>query len=110
VDLGKGKAFVSIVNKIRHPTQTVKGKSAQTEAAGMNLQTDEAKAMAVEITAGNDALEEAYQSAEAQAEATTEQANQMAQAMEDVLEELQEMEERAEQASPAAHGEPGREG
>jgi hypothetical protein len=64
--------------------------SAQTEAAGMNLQTDEAKAMAVEIKADNAALEDAYQSAEAQAEKTTEQANQMAQATQDVLEELQE--------------------
>lgn len=72
--------------------------SAQTETAGMNLQTDEAKAMAVEIRADNAALEEAYQSAEAQAEATTEQANQMAHATQDVLEELQEMGEGTERA------------
>ena len=71
---------------------------AQTEPAGMNLQTDEAKAMAAGITAENAALEEAYQSAGEQAEATTEQANQMAQATQDVLEELQEIDERAEQA------------
>ena len=101
---------MSIVKKIRHPTQMVKGKSAQAEAAGMNLQTDGAKAMAVEIMTENDALEEAYQSAGAQAEATTEKANQMAEAMEDVLEELQEMEEGADQASPAAHDGPGRGG
>lgn len=72
--------------------------SAQTEAAGMNLQSDEAKATAVGITADNAALEEAYQSAEAQADATTEQAHQMAQATEEVLEELQEMKEAAKQA------------
>jgi methyl-accepting chemotaxis protein len=72
--------------------------SAQTEAAGMNLQTDEAKAMAAGITAENAALEEASQSAGEQAEATTEQANQMAQATQDVLEELQEIEEGVEQA------------
>jgi hypothetical protein len=67
------------------------GSSAQKEPAGMNLQTDEAKAMAVEIKADNAALEEAYHSAETQAEATTAQANQMAQATQDVLEELQEV-------------------
>ena len=62
------------------------------------MQTDEAKAMAVEIKADNAALEEAFQSAEAQAEVTTEQASQMAQATEDVLGELREREEGAEQA------------
>jgi hypothetical protein len=97
VSLGR-ESVVSIVKKIGHETQTAEGKSAQTEAAGMNLQTDEAKAMAAEITADNAALEEAYQSAEAQAESTTEQANQMAQATEDVLEELREIEERVGQA------------
>jgi ElaB/YqjD/DUF883 family membrane-anchored ribosome-binding protein len=55
----------------------------------MNLQTDEAKAMAAGIRAENTALEEAYQSAGEQAEATAEQANQMVQATEDVLQELQ---------------------
>jgi hypothetical protein len=72
--------------------------SAQTEPAGMNLQTDEAKARAAGITAENAALEEASQFAGEQAEATTDQANRMAQATQDVLEELQEMEEGAEQA------------
>jgi methyl-accepting chemotaxis protein len=72
--------------------------SAQTEPAGMNLQTDEAKAMAAGITADNAALERASQSAGQQAEATTEQASQMAQVTQDVLEELQEIEERVEQA------------
>jgi hypothetical protein len=72
--------------------------SAQTAEAGMNLQTDEAKATAAGITAENAALEEASQSAGEQADATTEQANQMAQATQDVLEELQEIDERVEQA------------
>jgi flagellar hook-associated protein FlgK len=63
--------------------------SAQAEPEGMNLQTAKAKAMVVEIKAGNAALEKAYHSAEAQADATTEQANQMAQATQDVLEDLQ---------------------
>jgi methyl-accepting chemotaxis protein len=72
--------------------------SAQTAAAGMNLQTDQAKAVAAGITAENAALEEASQSAGEQADATTEQANQMAQATQDVLEELQEIDERVEQA------------
>ena len=74
------------------------GSSAQTEPAGMNLQTDEAKATAAGITAEYAALEEASQSAGEQAEATTDQANRMVQATQDVLEELQEMEEGAEQA------------
>jgi hypothetical protein len=72
--------------------------SAQTEVAGMTLQTDEAKATAAEITAENAALEENYQSAEADAEATTEQANQLAQATAEVLEELQEIKDGAESA------------
>jgi hypothetical protein len=72
--------------------------SAQTAAADMNLQTDQAKAVAAGITAENAALEEASQSAGEQADATTEQANQMAQATQDVLEELQEIDERVEQA------------
>jgi predicted nuclease with TOPRIM domain len=72
--------------------------SAQTEAAGMTLQTEEAKATVAEITAENAALKEANQAAEAQAEATTEQVKQMAQATGKVLEELQEMKEGAEQA------------
>jgi VIT1/CCC1 family predicted Fe2+/Mn2+ transporter len=72
--------------------------SAQTEAAGMNLQTDEAKAMAAGIRAENVALEEAYQSAGEQAEATSEQASQMAQATQDALGKLQEMEAGVEQA------------
>ena len=67
--------------------------SAQTEVAGMTLQTEQAKATVAEITADNAALEEASQSAEAQAEATTEQASQMAQALEEVVEELQDKEE-----------------
>ena len=72
--------------------------SAQADAAGMTLQTDEAKATSAEIRADNAALEDAYQSAEARAEVTTEQAKQMAQATEEVLEELQEMKDGAEQA------------
>jgi hypothetical protein len=72
--------------------------SAQTEDAGMTLQTEQAKATAAEITADNAALEEASQSAEAQAEATTEQASQMAQAWEEVVAELHERKEEAEQA------------
>ena len=83
---------MSIVTKIRHKMARSSGhldSSAQAEPPGMNLQTDAAKAMAVEIKAGNAALEKAYHSAEAQADATTEQANQMAQATQDVLEELQ---------------------
>jgi hypothetical protein len=69
--------------------------SAQTEPAGMTLQTEEAKATAAEITADNAALEEAYQSAEAKAEATTAQASQLVQATEEVLEELKEAAEQA---------------
>jgi hypothetical protein len=60
------------------------------EAAGMTLQTDEAKATAAEITADNEALEDAYQEAEADAEATAAQAHQLAQATEVALEELQD--------------------
>jgi hypothetical protein len=69
--------------------------SAQTEAAGMTLQTDEAKATAAQITADNAALEDAYQAAEAKAEVTTEQASQLAQATEEVLEEIKEATEQA---------------
>jgi hypothetical protein len=64
--------------------------AALADPAGMTLQSDEAKATAAEIVAGNEALEEAYESAEASAEATTEQAHQLAQATGEVLEELQD--------------------
>jgi hypothetical protein len=64
--------------------------SAPAEPAGMNLQTDEAKATAAEITADNAALEEAYQSIEADAEATAEKAHQLDELAAEVLEEIQE--------------------
>jgi hypothetical protein len=66
--------------------------------SGMTLQTDEAKAAAVEIVTENAALDRAAQSAQAQAEAVTAQAGALAEATEEVLEELQE---RAERAGPA---------
>jgi predicted nuclease with TOPRIM domain len=72
--------------------------SGPTEAPGMTLQTEEAKATVTEIKAENAALKEANQAAEARAEATTEQVKQMAQATEEVLEELQETKEGGEQA------------
>ena len=72
--------------------------SAQAEPAGLNLQTDEAKATVAEIKAGNEALKEADLAAEAQAEVATEQAKQLAQVTEEVLEELKEMKEGANPA------------
>ena len=62
----------------------------------MNLQSEEAQALAAEIVTENAALDRASQSAEAQAEAVAEQASQIAEAMEEVVEELQEMKEAAE--------------
>ena len=67
--------------------------SAQPEPAGMNLQTDEAKATVAEIKAENAALKETDRAAEAQAEAAAEQAKQLAEVTEEVLEELKEMKE-----------------
>jgi hypothetical protein len=67
--------------------------SAQPAPAGLNLQTDEAKATVAEIKAENEALKEADQAAEAQAEAAAEQARQLAEVTEEVLEELKEMKE-----------------
>ena len=64
----------------------------------MTLQTDEAKATAAEINAGNVAFERAAQVAEAQAEVTIEQASQLDQVMEELVEELQDREEAAGQA------------
>jgi len=69
--------------------------SAQPEPAGLNLQTDEAKATVEEIKAENAALKEADRAAEAQAEAAAEQAKQLAQVTGEVLEELREMKEGA---------------
>ena len=60
------------------------------EPAGVNLQTDEAKAMVAEIKAENAALTEADRTAEAQAEVVVEQAQQLADVVEEVLEELKE--------------------
>jgi multidrug efflux pump subunit AcrA (membrane-fusion protein) len=67
--------------------------SAQPAPAGLNLQTDEAKATVAEIKAENEALKEADQAAEAQAEAAAAQARQLAEVTEEVLEELKEMKE-----------------
>jgi multidrug efflux pump subunit AcrA (membrane-fusion protein) len=72
--------------------------SALAEPAGMNLQTDEAKATVAEIKAENAALKEADRAAEAQAEAAAEQAKQLAEVTGEVLEELKEIKEGA---SPA---------
>jgi hypothetical protein len=58
---------------------------------GMNLQTDQAKAMVEDIKADNAALKEADAAAEAQAEVVVEQAQQLAEAVEEVLEELKEI-------------------
>lgn len=69
--------------------------SVQAELAGLNLQTDEAKATVEEIKAENAALKEADRAAEAEAEAAAEQAKQLAQVTEEVLEELKEMKEGA---------------
>lgn len=69
------------------------GPSAQPEPAGMNLQTDEAKATVAEIKAGNEALKETDRAAEAQAEAAAEQAKQLAEVTEELVEELKEMKE-----------------
>jgi hypothetical protein len=69
------------------------GPSAQPGPAGMNLQTDEAKATVAEIKAENQALKETDRAAEAQAEAAAEQAKQLAEVTEEVLEELKEMKE-----------------
>ncbi len=63
---------------------------AQAEPAGLNLQTDEAKATVEEIKAENVALKEADRAAEAQAEAAAEQARQLAEVTGEVLEELKE--------------------
>jgi len=67
--------------------------SAQPEPAGMDLQTDEAKATVAEIKAENEALKETDRAAEVQAEAAAEQAKQLAEVTEEVLEELKEMKE-----------------
>lgn len=67
--------------------------SAQPEPAGLNLQTEEAKATVAEIKAENEALKEADRAAEAQAEAAAEQAKQLAEVTEEVLEELKEAKE-----------------
>ena len=58
---------------------------------GMNLQSDQAKAMVADIKADNAALKEADATAEAQAEVVVEQAQELAEAVEEVLEELKEM-------------------
>jgi hypothetical protein len=71
---------------------------AQAAPAGMNLQSDEAKATVEEIRAENQALEEAGRAAEAQAEAAAEQARQLADVTEEVLEDLKEMKAGADQA------------
>jgi hypothetical protein len=63
--------------------------------AGMSLQTDEAKATAEEIQAGNVALKKADLAAEAQAEAVVEQAKQLAEVADEMLEELKETEPEA---------------
>jgi hypothetical protein len=60
------------------------------EPTGVNLQTDEAKAMVADIKADNAALAEADRTAEAQAEVVVEQAQQLADVVEEVLEELKE--------------------
>jgi hypothetical protein len=65
--------------------------SAQAGRAGVNLQTDQAKAMVEEIEADNAALKEADDAAEAQAEVVVQQAQQLAEAVEEVLEELKEL-------------------
>jgi hypothetical protein len=72
--------------------------SAHAAPAGMNLQTDEAKATVEEIMAENVALKKADLAAEAQAEAIVEQAKQLTEVAEDVLEELKETEPGAEHA------------
>ena len=72
--------------------------SAHAAPAGMNLQSDEAKATVEEIKAENAALKEADRAAEAQAEAAAEQAKQLAEVTEEVLEELKEMKTGADQA------------
>jgi hypothetical protein len=64
--------------------------SAQPEAAGTSLLSDQARATVEEIKSENAALEEADQVAEAQAEATAEQAKQLAEVTEEVLEELKD--------------------
>jgi hypothetical protein len=71
---------------------------AQAAPAGMNLQSDEAKATVQEIRAENQALKEADRAAEAQAEAAAEQARQLADVTEEVLEELKEMKAGADQS------------
>jgi hypothetical protein len=63
---------------------------AQAEPAGLNLQTDQAKAIVAAIKADNAALEQADQVAEAQAEAVVEQARQLDEVAEEVLGELQD--------------------
>jgi hypothetical protein len=63
--------------------------------AGMNLQTDEAKATVEEINAENVALKQADLAAEAQAEAVVEQAKLLVEVAEDVLEELKETQPEA---------------
>ena len=72
--------------------------SVQPEAAGMTLQTDEAKAMVAEIKADNAAMRVNDEIAEVQAEATEEQAKLLNEVTEQVVEELQERQEAAEQA------------
>jgi methyl-accepting chemotaxis protein len=68
---------------------------AQAAPAGMNLQSDEAKATVEEIKAENAALKEADRAAEAQAEAAAEQARQLAEVTGEVLGELKETKEGA---------------
>jgi hypothetical protein len=69
--------------------------SAQPEPAGLNLQTDEAKATVAEIKAETAALKETDRAAEVEAEAAAAQAKQLAGVTEEALEELKEMKEGA---------------
>lgn len=70
--------------------------SAQAQPAGLNLQTDQAKATVEEIKADNAALKEADRAAEAQAEVVVEQAQQLAEVVGEVLEDLKEMKSRVQ--------------
>ncbi len=72
--------------------------SVQAAPAGMNLQTDEAKATVEEIKAENAALKEADQAAEAEAAEVVEQARQLDEVAEELLEELTAMQPGAEPA------------
>ncbi|MGD0926356.1 MAG: hypothetical protein ABR926_14310 [Streptosporangiaceae bacterium] len=72
--------------------------SALAEPAGLDLQTDEARATVAEIKAENEALKEADRAAEAQAEAAAEQAKHLAEVTGEVLEELKDMKAGADQA------------